>query len=84
MVRCRVDSESARKARSAARAGWRFTSYRLGEQPECDLSSTTTASERVAMVWRLTQDAWAMMNAPIPDYDRAQIPGRVIRKHDRP
>lgn len=39
----------------------------------------TTAAERVAMVWRLTVDAWALGGAAIPDYDRAHTPGRMVR-----
>ncbi|MCG5051486.1 MAG: hypothetical protein KA712_00865 [Myxococcales bacterium] len=35
--------------------------------------------ELVAMVWRLTQDAWAMSGMPYPDYSRSEMPGRLIR-----
>jgi len=38
-----------------------------------------TPGERVAMVWRLTQDAWAFSGRPIPDYSRDKMPGRIIR-----
>lgn len=76
-----VDSEAARKARARARASWTGSLHRLGEEDEPDLLATTTASERVAMVWRLTRDAWAMRGLPIPDYERSEAPGRLVRKH---
>lgn len=53
--------------------------YKLGEEPGDDLTATTTAEERLDMVWRLTLDAWASAGLPMPDYTREQTPGRVIR-----
>src|SRR3954454_330768 len=40
-----------RKARAAARKSWPIRVYRLGEDPDEDLSDTTTASERLEMMW---------------------------------
>jgi hypothetical protein len=76
-----VDSEAARKARARARASWTGSLHRLGDEAEPDLLAITTASERVAMVYRLTQDAWAMRGLPVPDYARSEAPGRLVRKH---
>lgn len=56
--------------------------YRLGQEPADSLADTTTIAQRLAMVWQLTQDAWACSGKPIPDYHRAQAPGRVIRPRD--
>lgn len=53
--------------------------YRLGEEPEELIEGAP--SELVAMVWPLTLDAWASMGTPIPNYDRAHAPGRLIRKN---
>ena len=30
-------------------------------------------------MWQLALDAWALTGQPLPDYDRASIPGRLIR-----
>ena len=71
-----------REERAAARASWPIRTYRLGDEPEDDLSASTTADERLGMMWRLAQDAWASTGRPMPTYGRHEIPGRVIRKAD--
>jgi hypothetical protein len=76
-------AEQARQRRAAARAGWPVRRFALGQEPADDLSRTTTAAERIAMVWRLTLDAWAMTGRPLPEYTREQMPGRVIRPSDQ-
>jgi hypothetical protein len=30
-------------------------------------------------MWQLALDAWSVSGASLPDYDRATIPGRLIR-----
>jgi hypothetical protein len=74
------DEDRERKARAAARRSWPIRVYRLGEEPDEDLSDTTTASERLEMMWQLALDAWASMGQPIPDYPREKTPIRVIRR----
>jgi hypothetical protein len=44
-----------------------------------DISATTTATERVAMMWELAREAWRLAGKPIPTYDRAHTPSRVFR-----
>ena len=78
-----VDSDEARRARAAARAGWPVARYAMGAEPAEDLLGTTTAGERIAMVWRITQDAWAAMGRSIPEYERSEAPGRMVRLHER-
>lgn len=70
-------AESA--VRAAARAAWPIRGYALGEEPDEDLSSTTTAAERVAMVWPLSRAAFSLGGHELPSYSRDQMPGRVIR-----
>lgn len=41
-----------------------------------------TAAERLAAVWAITADAWALSGRPIPDYSRAAMPGRVLRRSE--
>jgi hypothetical protein len=77
-----IDSpdDRERKARAAARKSWPVRACRLGEEPSDDLSATTTAAERLEMMWPLALDAWASSGQPIPDYPRDQAPVRIIRR----
>ena len=69
--------------RRAARASWSLRVFRLGEEPTEDLSATTTVAERLAMMWPLALDAFAMTGQPMPTYTRDEMPGRVIRGRKR-
>jgi hypothetical protein len=51
----------------------------LGEEELVDPRDTSTIDERLALVWRLTREQWALRGEPIPEYDRRHAPGRVIR-----
>jgi len=75
-----MSGEEARQARAQARSGWRVASHPLGDEPVGELQATT-AAQRIAMVWRLTQDAWASSGQPMPSYSRSEIPGKLIRGH---
>ncbi|MBX3252161.1 MAG: hypothetical protein KF901_33615 [Myxococcales bacterium] len=74
------DSDDVVAQRAAARASWAGRVCTLEEEGEIDLSHSTTASERLGMMWRLALDAWASAGEPIPDYTRAETPGRMIRR----
>ncbi len=76
-----MNADEARARRAAARASWVGRIVSLDEEGDDDLSSSTTVSERLDMMWRLALDAWASAGKPIPDYTRADTPGRVIRRH---
>ena len=71
--------DSAREARRAARAHWPVRKLRLEDAPGPDLSATTTAEERLAMMWPLACEAWTLAGRTIPDYPRHRMPIRVIR-----
>lgn len=66
-------------ARAARRQHWPIRRYELGSEPDENLSADTTVEERIAMVWRLTLDAWVSGRLPMPTYDRANTPGRILR-----
>lgn len=53
--------------------------FRLGQEPADDLSSLTTAEQRLAMVALLTHRMWELTGRPVPSYQRASMPGRVLR-----
>ena len=71
-------SDAPRDARAKARATWPLTHHRLDESSS-DLVADTTPSQRVAMVWALTLDAWASSGRPLPDYRRSESPGQIRR-----
>lgn len=77
-----TSEDLARKARAAARGSWPIRAYKLGEEPDDDLSAMTTATERIEMMWPLAVDAWTSSGVPIPDYPRHETPIRVIRSGD--
>jgi hypothetical protein len=76
-----MNDAEARARRAKARAGWPVAHTSLAAQLDDDLTALSV-SERIAMVWQLTLDAWAMMGAAIPDYERSQMPGKVVRRGD--
>jgi len=64
--------------RAEARQGWPLRAFPLGADPGEDLSATTTAEERLAMMWPLALEAWALTGRPLPDYARSSMPVRVL------
>ena len=56
------------------RRDWPVRVYRLGEEPSDDLSRTTSPEERLAMVWKLTLEAWSVSGRAHPEYSRAETP----------
>ena len=67
-------------ARRAARANWPIRVTRLGD--ESADADDTTAEQRLAMMWELVTQAWAVAGMKIPDYDRAHTPVRKVRRGD--
>jgi len=70
---------SEKEMRAAARRDWPIEVYQMGEEPSDDLSATTTAEERLGMMWELAKTAWVLAGRSIPDYEIKDAPGKVIR-----
>lgn len=51
-----------------------------GPLTDDDLSATTTAKERLEMMWPMTVDAWTLAGKKIPEYPRDKTPVRNIRR----
>lgn len=51
---------------------------RIGDEPGDNLSATTTAEERLAMMWPLAVEAWSLTGRPMPEYERKDIPVRWL------
>ena len=62
--------------RAEARRTWPVARFKLGQEPGDDLSATTTAEQRLEMVWALTLEAWALAGRALPAYERSQAPVR--------
>ena len=69
----------ADSARRHDRTHWPVRKFALGAQPREDLSLSTTAEERLAMMWTLALDAWALSGQALPEYSRRDTPVRVVR-----
>ena len=67
-------SESVRSAVRERRQDYPIRIYELDDQPGENLSDSTSAEERLAMVWELTVEAWNFAGLPRPDYPRDQVP----------
>jgi hypothetical protein len=52
--------------------------FPLGQEPEDDLSSSTTAAERLAMVWPLSEEAWTLAGFKRPTYRRHETPISIM------
>ena len=72
-----------RSGRQISRATWPVRKFRLGKEPVPDLRGSTTAEERLMMMWTLACDAWAVAGRPIPDYERSNAPIRIVRRANR-
>ena len=64
--------------RSRARGQWPVRKLRLGDDSDDDLRASTTAEQRLAMMWSLASDAWSLTGRPMPAYARSQTPVRRV------
>jgi len=75
-----VTSASERRVeRAKARSSWPIRRYALGAEPGENIRGWTTPTERLAMMWELSRQAWVLSGLPLPDYPRNRAPGRVVR-----
>ena len=51
---------------------------KLGGDLEEDLGATTTAEERLAMMWPLAAEAWSFTGRPMPEHGRKDAPVRWL------
>ena len=76
------DAEDAARRRAKRRANWPIERRSLHD-PEPSLLHTTTAAERLAMMWPLAVEAWAMAGKPIPDFKWPEAPVRIFQRKTR-
>jgi hypothetical protein len=65
-------------ARREKRKSWPVRVFRLGEEPDDDLSQATSAEARLDMMWPLALEAWSLTGRALPDYPREKIPIRRL------
>ena len=70
-IECDMSSESAF---ASDRRSWPVRRYALGNEPGSNLSATTTAEERVEMMWPLALEAWILTGRPFPGSARSEAP----------
>ena len=58
------------------RSHWPVRKFKLGEEDDSDDYSRFTPSERVAMVWEITKDAWAFKD---PNWRESEFRRDVVR-----
>ncbi len=66
--------------RRGDRSKWPVRIFRRGEEPCEDLSASTSAEERLEMVWLLRDRIWELTGKPLPRYARSEMPIRVIAR----
>ena len=66
--------------RRANAARWPLRVYAIAAEPLRDPLDRSTVDERVAAVWPLTREAWAVAGKEIPSYQRSTAPGSVQRR----
>lgn len=52
--------------------------FELGQEPADDYRDWDPGA-RIALAIELSARAWALTGRPVPDYERAAIPGRLVR-----
>ncbi|MDZ7752588.1 MAG: hypothetical protein U5S82_13185 [Gammaproteobacteria bacterium] len=65
--------------RAATRRHWPVKRTTLEDQDTTADLRDLAPEERVGMMWRLALDAWLLSGRAIPQYRRADAPGRVLR-----
>lgn len=66
--------------RRAARASWPIWKGTLQDMPpEPDLSDVTSAEQRLAILHEMSLRSWALTARPLPEYNRSNVPTRIIR-----
>ena len=73
---------SPEEERRQTRGAWPIRRFRLGDEPNEDLSETTTADERIAMMWPLALDTFSLGRGTGEPSPRANWPVKVRRLGD--
>lgn len=72
-----AEERAERRRQHASR--WPVRRFELGQEPLRDALDRSTVDERIAMMWPLAKEAWAVAGRPIATYERANMPGTLVR-----
>lgn len=77
-----MDSDAKARAdrRRQQAAQWPVRRFDLGQEPARDPLDRSTVDERLAMMWPLAKEAWAVAGKPIATYKRRDMPGALTRR----
>jgi hypothetical protein len=71
----------ARADRRRQRASqWPVRRFDLGKEPLRDALDQSTVDERLALMWPLAKEAWSVAGMPIANYERRNMPGKLVRR----
>lgn len=71
-------------ARQKARQSWPIRTFVRGQDPNAILEGSPSTAERLAIVWQLTVESWALAGRPLPEYGRKDMPIRCYTLGEAP
>jgi hypothetical protein len=74
------DAKARAERRRQQAAQWPVRRFDLGQEPLRDPLDRSTVDERLAMMWPLAKEAWAVAGKPIATYERRDMPGALTRR----
>lgn len=74
-----MSEDQEAQLRAERRKEWPVRVFRLGKEPSESLLGSTTAEERIAMMWPLAEEAYRLAGKLGPPISRAEMPVRCIR-----
>jgi hypothetical protein len=75
-----ADAKERAERRRQRASQWPVRRFDLGQEPLRDRLDASTVDERIAMMWPLAKEAWAVAGKPIVSYVRADMPGTMTRR----
>jgi hypothetical protein len=72
--------DAARKRAARRRDDPRWTIRRHTLCSEHTVCVAASIDERLAMMWPLAVEAWSVAGRGLPDYERADTPGRLVHR----
>ena len=64
--------------RKEARKNWPVIAVSSKSDDVITIAKTTSSSERLAMMWQISHDAWVLTGKGFPEYQRHNMPGKLI------
>lgn len=74
--------KSAYQERKEARKNWPVNAVSATSEDVVTFAKTTSSSERLAMMWQLSRDAWVMTGNKLPEYQRTNMPGKLVNSDE--